>query len=168
VHGDPYPVPAVAGVNREAWPAAPARRKAFHPPTAHFIRRLIRRGPNSRERGAPQLIFADFPAENGATVIERRQERELRMTRISARRTERRSGGLKQLPWRRLRNPYPPMRVVSDDQIEAIHETALEILETLGLEIFDDEALDRLGASATRSTARTAASASTETGCWSS
>jgi trimethylamine--corrinoid protein Co-methyltransferase len=66
------------------------------------------------------------------------------MTRISTRRAERRASLTRQAPWRRLRNPYPAMRVVSDDQIEAIHETALEILETQGLEIFDDIALDLL------------------------
>lgn len=50
----------------------------------------------------------------------------------------------RQVPWRRLTNPYPPMRVISDDQVEAIHEASMEILETLGLEILDDGALDRL------------------------
>jgi trimethylamine--corrinoid protein Co-methyltransferase len=67
------------------------------------------------------------------------------MTRLSARRSERRSLGLRQAPWRRLRNPYPAMRAVSDDQLEAIHLTSLEILEREGLEILSDVALDRLG-----------------------
>ena len=68
------------------------------------------------------------------------------MTRLSERRSERRSTVPRQSPWRRLANPYPPMRVISDDQVEAIHATSLEILETLGLEILDDGALDRLEA----------------------
>jgi trimethylamine---corrinoid protein Co-methyltransferase len=68
------------------------------------------------------------------------------MTRISERRGERRNTLPRQTAWRRLANPYPPMRVLSDDQVEAVHETSLEILETLGLEILDDGALDRLAA----------------------
>src|SRR5579871_5009095 len=66
------------------------------------------------------------------------------MTRISERRSARRSTAPRQAAWRRLANPYPPMRVLSDDQVEAIHETSMDILETLGLEILDDQALDRL------------------------
>jgi trimethylamine--corrinoid protein Co-methyltransferase len=66
------------------------------------------------------------------------------MTRVSERRAERRSALPRQTAWRRLANPYPPMRVLSDDQVEAVHEASLEILETLGLEILDDGALDRL------------------------
>jgi trimethylamine--corrinoid protein Co-methyltransferase len=38
------------------------------------------------------------------------------------------------------------MRVVSDDQVEAIHLASLEILEREGLEVLDDHALDRLTA----------------------
>ena len=68
------------------------------------------------------------------------------MTRISARRRDRRSVVPRQTPWRRLRNPYPPMRVVSDDQLEAIHLASLELLEREGLEILDEHGISRLAA----------------------
>ena len=37
-----------------------------------------------------------------------------------------------QLPWTEVDNPYPPMEVLSADQIEAIHLTSLRILEESG------------------------------------
>jgi len=40
------------------------------------------------------------------------------------------------------RNPYPPMRLLSDDQIEAIHEASLHILEKFGVEMMSGAALD--------------------------
>jgi len=62
--------------------------------------------------------------------------------REGGRRRERRaSGGLKQLPWRTYRNPYKPIEVFSADQLEAVHNTSLRILEEHGMEFLDDEAL---------------------------
>jgi trimethylamine--corrinoid protein Co-methyltransferase len=57
------------------------------------------------------------------------------------RRERRTAGGLKQLPWRTYRNPYKPIEVLSADQLEAVHETSLRILEEHGMEFLDDEAL---------------------------
>ncbi|MGE0117896.1 MAG: trimethylamine methyltransferase family protein [Dongiaceae bacterium] len=57
------------------------------------------------------------------------------------RRERRTAGGLKQLPWRTYRNPYKPIEVLSADQLEAVHETSLRILEQHGMEFLDDEAL---------------------------
>ncbi len=42
--------------------------------------------------------------------------------------------------YRRLRNPFPPLRLVSDDELEAIHEAALRVLEELGLRVLLPEA----------------------------
>jgi trimethylamine--corrinoid protein Co-methyltransferase len=42
--------------------------------------------------------------------------------------------------YRRLRNPFAPQRVFSDDRIQAIHETALRVLEELGLKVLLPEA----------------------------
>lgn len=62
----------------------------------------------------------------------------------------RRSGGrgaggaataIPQLPHRRVRNPYPPMQMLSADQIEAIHEASLHILENFGIEVMSPRAL---------------------------
>ncbi|MDJ0945556.1 MAG: trimethylamine methyltransferase family protein [Kiloniellales bacterium] len=43
-------------------------------------------------------------------------------------------------PWRQLRNPYPPVEILTEDQVEAIHEASLKVLEDLGLRILFDEA----------------------------
>ena len=51
-----------------------------------------------------------------------------------------------QLPWTEVRNPYPPMEVLSADQLEAIHLTSLRILEDLGMEVMSPRALAVLGA----------------------
>lgn len=70
------------------------------------------------------------------------------MARHSGRRAtmrERRgkAAGIKQLPWTpTLRNPYPPMCPLSADQVEAIHEASLDVIERDGLEVNGDKALD--------------------------
>src|SRR3954465_1578741 len=67
------------------------------------------------------------------------------MARLSQRRAQRKeSGGVSQQPFRRLRNPYPPVTVLSEDQIEAIHQTSLRILEEIGVQFLDEEALSIL------------------------
>src|ERR1019366_3328057 len=42
--------------------------------------------------------------------------------------------------YRHLRNPFEPMKVFSDDQVAAIHEAALEILETQGMKVLSADA----------------------------
>jgi trimethylamine---corrinoid protein Co-methyltransferase len=62
---------------------------------------------------------------------------------------------LPQLPRRRVRNPYPPLKILSDDQVEAIHEASLHILENFGIEVMSAKALDlfaRAGAKVDRAT----------------
>ncbi|MSP83990.1 MAG: methyltransferase [Alphaproteobacteria bacterium] len=74
------------------------------------------------------------------------------LSRQRARRTE---TGIKQRPWRRVVNPYPPIEVLSADEVEAIHLASLRVLEELGIEFLSDGALDRLeaaGADVTRAT----------------
>jgi trimethylamine---corrinoid protein Co-methyltransferase len=62
--------------------------------------------------------------------------------RRSADRAHLRSGAtIPQLPLRRVRNPYPPMALLSDDQIEAIHQASVHILEDFGIEVMNDRAL---------------------------
>jgi len=53
-----------------------------------------------------------------------------------------RGGGILQPPWRQPRNPYGPVNIVSADELEAIHLASLHILEDIGMEFLDDEALD--------------------------
>ncbi|WP_417733801.1 trimethylamine methyltransferase family protein [Roseovarius sp.] len=45
-----------------------------------------------------------------------------------------------QLPWQQPSNPYPPMKVLSDDQVEVIHHASLRVLEELGIELMSAEA----------------------------
>src|SRR5580765_1447176 len=67
------------------------------------------------------------------------------MARDSSRHRERRTvGGLKQLPWRNLRNPYKPIEVLSADHVEAIHDASLEVLEEIGLDFLDADAIEVL------------------------
>ncbi|MFQ5785858.1 MAG: trimethylamine methyltransferase family protein, partial [Alphaproteobacteria bacterium] len=80
------------------------------------------------------------------------------MARDSKRRHRRREvGTFKQLPCREIVNPYKPIEVLRADQIERIHAASLDILETLGMEILGDSALDLLvkaGADVDRETRR--------------
>ena len=48
--------------------------------------------------------------------------------------------------YRSLTNPFEPVRLFSDDQIEAIHRTALTVLQTTGLRVLHGAARDRLKA----------------------
>ena len=45
-----------------------------------------------------------------------------------------------QLPWTEVDNPYPPMEVLTPEQLEAVHLTSLRILEELGIEVMSDRA----------------------------
>ena len=68
------------------------------------------------------------------------------MARDLSRQRSRRAGGggLKQLPWRNLRNPYKPIEVLSADRLEAIHDASLRILEEIGMDFLDAESLSIL------------------------
>ncbi|HXV44837.1 MAG TPA: trimethylamine methyltransferase family protein [Anaerolineae bacterium] len=79
------------------------------------------------------------------------------LTRNRERRERRRASHLADKPFRLLRNPYPPVEVLSAEQLERIHQTSLRILEEMGLEFLDDEALDiweRAGVQVDRATGR--------------
>ncbi|MDN5927429.1 MAG: trimethylamine methyltransferase family protein, partial [Hyphomicrobiales bacterium] len=46
-----------------------------------------------------------------------------------------------QLAPRRVVNPYPPMQLLSADQVEAIHDASMHILENFGIEVMSPRAL---------------------------
>jgi trimethylamine--corrinoid protein Co-methyltransferase len=46
-------------------------------------------------------------------------------------------------PYRHLRNPFEPMKVFSEDQVAAIHEAALVMLETQGMKVLSADARTR-------------------------
>jgi trimethylamine--corrinoid protein Co-methyltransferase len=66
------------------------------------------------------------------------------MDRTSSRRRSarqpREQGGIVQRPWKQLRRPYPPIELLSADQIHAIHETALTILAEIGMRVLEPRA----------------------------
>jgi trimethylamine--corrinoid protein Co-methyltransferase len=69
----------------------------------------------------------------------------------SPRRRPRRSApGVRQLPWRRLTNPYRPVEILSADQVEAIHVASLRILDEIGMEVLGARALDALAGAGAR------------------
>ena len=46
---------------------------------------------------------------------------------------DRQGSGIRQLPWQDIVNPYPPMEILSSDQLEQIHEASLTLLENIGM-----------------------------------
>jgi trimethylamine--corrinoid protein Co-methyltransferase len=63
--------------------------------------------------------------------------------RTSRRRRARDGGGeapRREVNYRQLRNPFPQMAVFSDDQVAAMHDAALQMLEELGIKVLLPEA----------------------------
>ncbi|MGH6939272.1 trimethylamine methyltransferase family protein [Hypericibacter sp.] len=63
----------------------------------------------------------------------------------TTRRSQRRRSGdaapsLHQLPWQLVTNPYPPMAIISADQLESIHEASLQVLQEIGTRVLLREA----------------------------
>ena len=52
-------------------------------------------------------------------------------------REKRVAGAIRQLPFARLVNPYTPIGILSDDQVEAIIDGAFTILETRGMRFLE-------------------------------
>ena len=68
------------------------------------------------------------------TTSNRRRTRRDRRERRGA------AAAVPRLPWRTVRNPHPPTRVLSEDQIEAIHEASLRVLRDIGMKVLSPEA----------------------------
>ncbi len=51
-----------------------------------------------------------------------------------------------QRPWQQPRIPYEPVRVLSDDEIESIHQASLRVLSEIGMDFLDEGARDLLKA----------------------
>src|SRR5262245_58892571 len=78
-------------------------------------------------------------------------------TEAGRRRPRRTSGGIAQLPWRTVRNPYTPIEILSADEVETLHRASLRILAEIGVEVLGDRAIDLLesaGATVNRWTRR--------------
>jgi trimethylamine--corrinoid protein Co-methyltransferase len=59
----------------------------------------------------------------------------------SRKRGQRQTAVLADKPFRQLRNPLPPVEVLSPEQLGRIHNASLHILEEIGLDFWDDEVL---------------------------
>ena len=68
------------------------------------------------------------------SVSPRRRARRERRARRDA------SAAVPRLPWRTVRNPHPPIRILSEDQIEAIHEASLRVLRDIGMKVLSPRA----------------------------
>jgi len=64
--------------------------------------------------------------------------------RRSSRARGRHKAAFTQLPRHQPANPFPPMEIVSADQLEAIHEASLEVLEEIGVNFLLPEAREIL------------------------
>ncbi|HTN96848.1 MAG TPA: trimethylamine methyltransferase family protein, partial [Nordella sp.] len=42
--------------------------------------------------------------------------------------------------WLELRNPYAPLAVLTEEQVETIHDASMSVLEDVGMRIMDEEA----------------------------
>ncbi len=45
-------------------------------------------------------------------------------------------------PFRLLKNPHPPINWASPEEVERLHNASMQILEEIGIQLLDDEALD--------------------------
>ena len=50
------------------------------------------------------------------------------------------SAAVSRLPWRTVRNPHPPTRTLSEDQVEAIHHASLRVLRDIGMKVLSPKA----------------------------
>lgn len=66
--------------------------------------------------------------------------------RTRSRRRPAASETVPQLPFQQLRNPYPPVEILSADEIESIHEASLDLLERVGINFLLPEAREILAA----------------------
>lgn len=62
-------------------------------------------------------------------------------SRRGRRRSQSASAPQRNVDYHNLKNPFPPMKVFSDDRIEAIHEASLVVLEELGIKVLLPEAI---------------------------
>ena len=51
---------------------------------------------------------------------------------------------IKQLPFQQVENPYPPLEIISQDQLQSIHNASLSILEEIGINFLLPEAREIL------------------------
>ncbi|MEZ7983702.1 MAG: trimethylamine methyltransferase family protein [Paracoccaceae bacterium] len=50
-------------------------------------------------------------------------------------------GGIAQLPRRNVRNPYPPVELLDEGQLDAVHDTSMRILSELGIRVISKKVM---------------------------
>ncbi|MEM8758723.1 MAG: trimethylamine methyltransferase family protein [Pseudomonadota bacterium] len=60
------------------------------------------------------------------------------------------SAAIPQLPWRGIRNPYPPLEIADADQMQALHDASMRILSELGVRVIGDRVPDIFEAAGAR------------------
>jgi trimethylamine--corrinoid protein Co-methyltransferase len=51
------------------------------------------------------------------------------------------SGGIPQLPWQRVANPYQPMQLLNEEQMDKLHRTSMRILSELGIQVMGEKVM---------------------------
>lgn len=51
-------------------------------------------------------------------------------------------GGIPQLPWQRVTNPYAPMQILNEEQMEVLHRTSMRILSELGIRVMGSRVME--------------------------
>jgi trimethylamine--corrinoid protein Co-methyltransferase len=72
------------------------------------------------------------------------------MSRTAKRRSRRVAGTIPQLAWQSVINPYAPAEPLSADQVEAIHEASMTILERMGVRVLHAGARELFAAAGAR------------------
>ena len=53
---------------------------------------------------------------------------------------------LEQTPWQEFQNPYPPMEILSPEQLDRIHDNSMRILSEIGIKVLHDKSRSILAA----------------------
>ncbi|TGQ17311.1 MULTISPECIES: trimethylamine methyltransferase family protein [unclassified Mesorhizobium] len=51
-------------------------------------------------------------------------------------------GGIAQLPWQSVKNPYPPMQLLDEERMDQLHKTSMRILSELGIRVMSEKVMD--------------------------
>ncbi len=68
-----------------------------------------------------------------------------RERRSGGRRTkaaDRGGAGISQLDWRQVSNPYPPIEILDEERMQALHDTSMRILSELGIRVMGENVMD--------------------------
>ena len=68
----------------------------------------------------------------------------MRRSRANRNKSTRPSGGARQAPSRQMRNPYAPMQLINESQLEDIHQASLKLLCDTGMDFQSPQAVDIL------------------------